>query len=128
MSRVPRDIRLHRRSRLLELVYEDGSRHEFSCEFLRVQSPSAEVRGHGPGQGVLQTGKKYVNIERVEPVGHYALRLVFDDGHDSGIYSWTYLDELGRDQEALWRRYLEDLERANASRLPPVSVARWTPQ
>ena len=128
MARVPVEVRLHRRSRVLELVYEGGERHELSAEYLRVHSPSAEVRGHGPGERTLQTGKKHVAIDRVEAVGHYALRLVFDDGHDTGIYTWAWLDELGREHERYWAAYLEELERANASRLPPLATGQWSPR
>ncbi len=112
----PTEIRLHRQSRMLELGFDDGSRFELSCEFLRVHSPSAEVRGHGAGQEVLQTGKADVNIERIEPVGQYAVRLCFDDGHDTGLYSWDLLYDLGRRRDELWQRYLERLEAAGASR------------
>ncbi len=112
----PTKIKLHRRSRILELVFDDGSRFELSCEFLRVYSPSAEVRGHGPGQEVLQTGKENVNIERIEPVGQYAVRLCFDDGHDTGLYSWDLLYDLGRRKDELWQRYLQRLAEAGASR------------
>lgn len=105
----PRQIRLRRQSRLLELVFDDVERYALPFEFLRVHSPSAEVKGHGPGQETLVVGKQAVQIRELEPVGHYAIRLVFDDGHDSGLYSWAYLRELGRDQETLWRRYLEKL-------------------
>jgi DUF971 family protein len=113
---IPTDIKLHQQSRLLELVYEDGSRYRLPFEFLRVHSPSAEVRGHGEGQEVLQTGKRQVELTALEPVGHYALKLVFSDGHDSGLYSWDYLHELCLKQEALWADYLQRLEEAGASR------------
>lgn len=109
-------ITVHQASRRLELGYEDGRRFELPFEFLRVYSPSAEVRGHGPGQEVLQTGKRAVQIERLEPVGNYAVRPVFSDGHETGIYSWDYLYELGRDHDTLWQRYLKRLEEAGASR------------
>ncbi len=104
---TPTEIRLRRQSRLLEVSFDDGSRIELPFEFLRVHSPSAEVKGHGPGQETLVTGKQDVGIRAVEPVGQYAVRLVFDDGHDSGLYSWKYLWELGRDRAALWQRYLD---------------------
>lgn len=118
---VPTDIRLHRKSGILELVYGDGTRYELSAEFLRVHSPSAEVRGHGKGQEVLQTGKKQVRITAIQPTGNYAIRLTFDDRHDSGIYSWDYLRELGEHQERYWSEYLAKLKAARASRepLPP---------
>lgn len=113
---IPTDIRLHQRSRLLEVHFSDGERFELPCEYLRVYSPSAEVRGHGEGQEVLQTGKREVNITAVEPVGHYAVKLVFSDGHDSGLYSWDYLYQLGARYEPLWAEYLRRLEEAGASR------------
>ena len=112
----PTDIRLHQRSRILEIAFAGGERFELPCEYLRVYSPSAEVRGHTPGQEVLQVGKEGVNISQVEPVGHYALQLHFDDGHDTGIYSWDYLFELGRDREANWQAYLERLRQAGHKR------------
>lgn len=106
----PTEIRLHRASRVLELRFSDGAHFELSCEYLRVHSPSAEVQGHGPGQEVLQVGKEDVNIDAIEPVGNYAVRLRFDDGHATGLYSWAYLHELGRNYETYWQRYLERLE------------------
>jgi DUF971 family protein len=112
----PTEIKLHQQSRRLEVAFADGKRFEFSCEFLRVYSPSAEVRGHGPGQEVLQVGKQDVEITRIEPVGNYAVVLVFSDGHDSGIYSWDYFYDLGINQETLWQRYLERMAEAGASR------------
>lgn len=112
----PSEIVLHQQSRILEVAFSDGRRFRLTCEFLRVHSPSAEVRGHGPGQDVLQTGKRDVAITAVEPVGNYAVRLVFSDGHDSGLYSWDYLHALGNDQDRLWARYLERLQQAGASR------------
>lgn len=117
-ANAPTEIKLHRQSATLELLYADGSRHTLPAEFLRVHSPSAEVRGHGKGQEVLQTGKRHVKIVDIEAVGNYAIKLSFDDGHDTGIYSWTYLQELGGEQEALWQSYLDKLAAANASRLP----------
>jgi DUF971 family protein len=102
---VPTLIRLRTRSRVLEVVYDDGTRFELPFEYLRVYSPSAEVKGHGPGQGVLVTGKENVGISSVEPVGQYAVKLVFDDGHDTGLYSWKYLYELGSEQERKWSEY-----------------------
>ena len=112
----PTDIRLHQASRLLEVTFDDGARYSLPCEFLRVYSPSAEVRGHGPGQEVLQTGKEDVNIVGIEPVGLYAVKLIFSDGHDTGLYSWDYLHEIGAQQQALWQRYLERLAAAGISR------------
>ena len=112
----PTEIRLHQQSRGLELHFDDGAQFTLPCEYLRVYSPSASVRGHGPGQEVLQTGKRLVNIVNIEPVGHYAVKLVFSDGHDSGLYSWDYLYQLGREQEARWAEYLARLAAAGASR------------
>ena len=112
----PKTIELHKRTAILELAYEDGTRFELPAEFLRVYSPSAEVRGHGPGQEVLQTGKKHVKIERVEPVGRYAIRLHFNDDHNTGIYSWDYLYELAANRETLWQQYLQRLKAAGARR------------
>ena len=104
---TPTEIKLRRQSRLLEVSFDDGNRFELPLEFLRVHSPSAEVKGHGPGQETLVLGKQNVGLKDIEPVGQYAVRLVFDDGHDSGLFSWKYLHELGRDRERLWARYLE---------------------
>jgi DUF971 family protein len=115
-NRRPTDIILHQQSRIVEIAFDDGKRFSLPCEFLRVLSPSAEVRGHGSGQEVLQTGKRDVNILSVEPVGNYAVKLVFSDGHDTGLYSWDYLYTLGVDQDALWQDYLERLDKAGASR------------
>lgn len=112
----PTEIRLHRQSRLLELVFADGSTFRLPCEFLRVYSPSAEVRGHGPGQEVLQVGKRDVEITHIEPVGNYAVQLRFSDGHDTGIYSWDLLYDYGRRQEEMWNTYLKRLADAGASR------------
>ncbi len=116
MQVTPTEIRLRKNSRLLVVAFDDGNEYEFSFEYLRVHSPSAEVVGHGPGQETLQTGKENVEITRIDPVGHYAVRLVFDDGHDSGLYSWDYLHELGRNMEANWRRYLDRLAAAGYAR------------
>ncbi len=106
----PVEIKLRSRSRLLEVAFEDGQRFELPFEYLRVYSPSAEVKGHGPGQEVLQFGKEDVRIKSVEPVGQYAVRLVFDDGHDTGLFTWKYLYELGVEQAEKWRDYLQRLE------------------
>ena len=114
----PTEIKLHQKSRLMELVFSDGSRFELSYELLRVYSPSAEVRGHGPGQEVLQVGKGDVDISALEPVGNYAVQPTFSDGHSTGIYSWDYLFWLGTNRDTLWRQYLECLEEAGASREP----------
>lgn len=116
MSARPTDIRLHQRSRVLEVSFADGRNFRLPCEYLRVFSPSAEVRGHGPGQEVLVHGKAGVNIRQIEPVGRYAVKLVFDDGHDSGLYSWDYLLELGSRQAEYWQQYLERLEQAGLAR------------
>jgi DUF971 family protein len=113
---IPTEIKLHRSSRILEVTFADGQVFKLSCELLRVHSPSAEVRGHGPGQEVLQVGKRDVSIEAIEPVGTYAVKLVFSDGHDTGLYTWSYLYELGSKQDELWRAYLERLQRTGASR------------
>lgn len=115
---TPINIHLHRHAQELELEYAGAETYRLKSEFLRVHSPSAEVRGHGRGQEVLQTGKKYVNIDKLHPVGNYALQLVFTDGHDTGIYSWDYLYELCTRKEQMWADYLERLEQANASRDP----------
>ena len=104
---VPTELRLRRQSRVLEVAFGPDEQYALPFEFLRVQSPSAEVNGHGPGQEMRVLGKQAVGIREIEPVGQYAVRLVFDDGHDSGLYSWKYLQELGRDQAALWTQYLE---------------------
>ncbi len=112
----PTEIKLHQKSRVLEIAFEDGKRYTLPFEFLRVYSPSAEVRGHGPGQEVLQVGKKDVEITQVEPVGSYALQLVFSDGHDSGLYSWDYLYNLGANQDAMWTHYLDRMQAEGASR------------
>jgi DUF971 family protein len=114
----PTEITLHQQSRELEIAFSDGSCYRLSYEFLRVHSPSAEVRGHGPGQEVLQVGKQGVNVLGVEPVGSYAIKLEFDDGHDSGLYTWEYLRHLGKNQDALWQEYLHRLEAADQSRHP----------
>jgi DUF971 family protein len=113
---IPTEITLHKKSRMLELTFDDGSHYNLPAEFLRVWSPSAEVRGHGPGQETLQTGKRNVEITALEPVGNYAVQPTFSDGHNSGIYSWDLLHKLGVDQEALWADYLARLEKAGASR------------
>jgi len=115
---TPSEIELHQQSRKLEITFSDGRHFSLPYEFLRVYSPSAEVRGHGPGQEVLQVGKKEVTIKEVEPVGLYAIRPTFSDGHDTGIYSWDYLYDLGARQEELWQRYVERMAAAGASREP----------
>lgn len=120
---VPVDIVLHAKSRVLELAYADGTRVRLPFELLRVLSPSAEVRGHGPGQETLQVGKRDVDIVELEPVGAYAIRPTFSDGHGSGIYSWDYLWTLGRDQDRLWADYLARLQAAGASRDPAPALS-----
>ena len=115
-KRLPTEIQLHQKSRKLEIEFDDGKRFILPCEYLRVYSPSAEVAGHGPGQEVLQLGKEDVGINAIEQVGNYAVQLVFDDNHDTGIYSWEYLYELGIHQEQKWKQYLERLEEAGYSR------------
>jgi len=127
MSEAPSEIRLHRRSRELELSYKDGVQLKIPLELLRVFSPSAEVRGHSAEERKLVTGKKYVNVDSIERVGNYAVKIVFDDGHDTGIYSWDYLRELGEQQAEYWRRYLDDLKISNASRLPAIAIGQWRP-
>jgi len=122
----PTEIRLHQKSRLLEIAFADGASFRLPCEFLRVYSPSAEVRGHGPGQEVLQVGKKDVEITRIDPVGSYAIQLAFSDGHDTGIYSWDLLYDYGKNQDAMWRHYLKRLAEAGASRETPEDVKRKT--
>ncbi|HZV98527.1 MAG TPA: DUF971 domain-containing protein [Methylophilaceae bacterium] len=112
----PTDIKLHQASRKLEITFDDGTSCMLSCEFLRVYSPSAEVRGHGPGQEVLQVGKEDVNIVGIEPVGNYAVKLTFSDGHNTGLYSWDYLYDLALNYEALWVDYLGRLAAAGVQR------------
>jgi len=112
----PAEIRLHQKSRVLEIRFDDGAHFDLPCEYLRVYSPSAEVRGHGPGQEVLQIGKEDVNIVAIEPVGRYAVKLVFDDGHQSGLYSWDLLYRLGKNHEALWADYLRRLRETGNQR------------
>ena len=116
-----------RSRRMLELEFDDGSEGALSAEFLRVHSPSAEVRGHASGQEVLQTGKQDVSVSDIKPIGHYAVQLVFDDGHDSGIFTWRYLYELTRNQTLLWQRYIEALDAAGSSRDPSVQVVHIKP-
>ena len=117
---IPTEIKLHQKSRMMEISFSDGRRFNLSYEFLRVFSPSAEVRGHGPGQETLQVGKKNVEITQLEPVGSYAVQPTFSDGHDTGIYSWDYLYGLGAHHDELWASYLERMEAAGASREPGI--------
>ena len=113
---APTEIKLHQKSRVLEIAFDDGKTFRLPYEFLRVYSPSAEVRGHGPGQEVLQTGKQAVEIRTMEPVGSYAVQPQFSDGRGTGIYSWDYLYELGKNQAKMWSEYLARLKAAGASR------------
>ena len=115
---IPLEIRLRRAARLLQVSFEDGSRFELPFEYLRVYSPSAEVKGHGPGQETLVLGKETVGVRAIEPVGQYAIKLVFDDGHDTGLYTWKYLYELGRDREERWAQYQA---RVQAARRPKAN-------
>lgn len=128
----PVEIKLHQKSRVLEISFNDGKSYRLACEYLRVYSPSAEVRGHGPGQEVLQEGKLEVQINAIEPVGNYAIKLVFSDGHDTGLYSWDYLYELGENQPRLWQQYLDKLALAGLYRDPagraspaPAAKSAW---
>jgi DUF971 family protein len=128
---APTEIKLHQKSRIFEIAFDSGERFELSYEYLRVFTPSAEARGHGPGQEVLQVGKRDIGIERIEPVGNYAIRPVFDDGHDSGLYSWDMLYNLGKHHDELWQAYLDRLATAGQSRdpadpanAPPPSVKK----
>ncbi len=132
-AQSPTSIKLRRGSRLLEVTYGDGSRIALPWEYLRVFSPSAEVRGHGADEPALVGGKRNVGIEAVQPVGQYAVRLVFDDGHNTGLYSWDVLEELGRDYEKNWARYLQRLEQMRMSRdsevvsLAALPPRKWSP-
>lgn len=119
---TPTLIELHQKSRVLEIAFSDGKHFSLPYEFLRVYSPSAEVRGHGPGQETLQVGKKNVEITAAEPVGTYAMQLVFSDGHDSGLYSWEYLHSMGINQDAMWQEYLQRMEQAGAKREPTPNI------
>ena len=116
---IPTELKLHRKSGILDSTFDDGQTFNFSCEFLRVHSPSAEVRGHSPEQEILQTGKKNVTITHIEPVGRYAIRLDFSDGHNTGLYSWDLLYNYGLNQAAMWQRYLRRLEESGGSRETP---------
>jgi DUF971 family protein len=117
---TPTEITLHQQTHALEISFDDGTRYRLPYEFLRVFSPSAEVRGHGPGQEVLQVGKKNIGVNGVEPVGTYALKILFDDGHDNGLYTWEYLQELGKYQDAMWHEYLSKMKAQGVSREPSL--------
>jgi DUF971 family protein len=119
---LPTDIKIRTQSRMLEVRFDDGSHFEMSFEYLRIFSPSAAVKGHGPGEGILQTGKENVGIRSVEPIGNYAVRLAFDDGHDTGLYSWNLLYELGRDQATNWERYRQRCEEATMRALHDLNA------
>ncbi|MCH8531201.1 MAG: DUF971 domain-containing protein [Saccharospirillum sp.] len=124
MAEAPKKITYHKADSELELVWPDGVSHRLSAEFLRVHSPSAEVRGHGVGQEVLQVGKRQVAIKGLEPVGRYALKIVFDDGHDSGLFDWAYLRQLGDEHSVFWQTYLDKLAAAGESREPKFIQAK----
>ena len=125
---TPLELKLHQKSRVLEISFADGKHFNLPYEYLRVYSPSAEVRGHGQGQEVLQVGKMNIEITNVEPVGTYAVVLIFSDGHDSGIYSWDYLYKLGINQEAMWQEYLKRMEAAGASREAVIGAFQARPK
>ncbi|HRB28779.1 MAG: DUF971 domain-containing protein [Nitrosomonas sp.] len=118
----PTEIKLHQKSKVLDISFSDGKIFNFPCEFLRVYSPSAEVSGHGPEQEVLQTGKNLVNIHKIVPVGNYAIQLYFTDGHNTGLYSWDLLYRYGLNYEQMWQRYLQRMNQAGASREPANAV------
>lgn len=121
MGSVPSEIKLQKKSRQLTVSFDDGKKFVLSFEYLRVNSPSAEVQGHGPGQEILQLGKEAVELVAVEPVGHYAVRLVFDDGHDSGLYTWKLLYQLGAEKASRWQAYLDRLQAAGYARQPTTN-------
>jgi DUF971 family protein len=121
MSAIPVEIKLRKTSRLIAVRFDDGRSFDLPFEYLRVFSPSADVKGHGPGQEVLQTGKEDVEVKSIEPIGHYAVRLVFDDGHDTGLYTWNYLYELGDQQSQNWLTYLDRLKAAGYARSEPLN-------
>jgi DUF971 family protein len=116
---TPTEIKLRKDSRLLVVTFDDGASFDYTFEYLRVHSPSAEVQGHGPGQGRLQKGKENVDITAIDPIGNYAVRLVFDDGHDTGLYSWTTLRDLGDNMQSYWQTYLDRLQAAGYARVKP---------
>lgn len=123
---APQDITYHKIAHTLEIGWQ-RDRYKLPAELLRVYSPSAEVRGHSAEERKLQTGKKNVGVRQVEAVGNYAIRIVFDDGHDTGIFSWEYLHDIGENQDKYWQEYIADLKAANASRLPTIAVGQWQP-
>ncbi len=123
----PTEIKLHQKSRVLDISFSDGKTFNLPCEFLRVYSPSAEVSGHGPGQEVLQTGKSMVNIQKIAPVGNYAIQLYFTDGHNTGLYSWDLLYRFGVNYESMWQRYLERMQQAGENREPAHVTAPKSP-
>jgi DUF971 family protein len=133
--KAPTSIKLHRKSRVLEVAYADGTRYELPCEYLRTHSPSAEVRGHGGGELILVPGKRNVAIDKIDPVGSYAVRLVFDDGHNTGLYSWDVLADLGANQERYWAHYLARLAEHGLTRdsaitklsALPAAPKKWRP-
>ena len=127
---IPSNIIVHQQSKQLELVYADGQSYRLPFEYLRVYSPSAEVRGHHPDQAILQVGKRHVSIQALEPVGHYGVKPIFSDGHETGIYTWPYLHELATQYEMKWQQYLQAIEAAGASREPraPEGFQFLTPQ
>jgi len=125
---IPTEITLHQKSRVLEIIFADGKQFKLPYEFLRVYSPSAAVRGHGPGQEVLQIGKQNIEITQLEPVGTYAVQPVFSDGHDTGIYSWDYLYDLGMKQDEMWQHYLRRMAEAGASREPVLGAVPERPK
>ena len=114
----PTELKVRGHGRLLKISFDNGSTHELSAEFLRAESPSAEVRGHGPGQEQLVFGKRLVTITKIDPIGNYAVRIIFSDGHSTGLYNWAYLDKLGREQASIWAAYLDKLKQQGKSRDP----------
>ncbi|MEN8178663.1 MAG: DUF971 domain-containing protein [Pseudomonadota bacterium] len=120
----PTELKVHQQSRFLDIAFDDGSHFALPCEYLRVYSPSAETRGHTPAQAKLEKGKEMVSIERIEPVGSYAIKIVFDDGHDSGLYDWKYLYNLGKFQDQLWQAYLEKLAEVGYQRAEPELIPK----
>ena len=123
----PKAITYHKQSKVLDLTYDDTTL-SIPAELLRVYSPSAEVRGHAPEERKLQTGKKHVGIRSIDPVGNYAVRIAFDDGHDTGLYGWDFLQDIGANLQDYWDRYLSEIKAANASRLPQIPVGQWSPK